>query len=107
MTPAGDERSQTPCAAGPGVAITPMVMSRSRHDLGDVVARAAPTMPADRDADQVGVDVEQRRDREPAAGEAAVAGQRVPQVADPDQGDRLAVGQAERRLHLPQQRPTS
>jgi hypothetical protein len=58
----------------------------------------------DLDADQVRIDVEQRRDREAAAAEPAVTGQRVAEVADPDERDGLAVGQAEGGLQVPQQR---
>jgi hypothetical protein len=59
--------------------------------------------PVDLDADQVGVDVEQRRDREAAPPEAAVAGQRVAEVADPDERDGLAVGEPEGVLQVPEQ----
>ena len=51
-------------------------------------------------ADPGRVGVEQRGDAEAAAGEAGVAGQRVAEVTDADQGDRPALGQAEDVLDL-------
>ena len=54
----------------------------------------------DLDAEQVRVDVEQGRDGEAPAAEPAVPGERVPEVADADERDRLAVGEAEGGLQL-------
>ena len=58
----------------------------------------------DRDADEVGIHVEQRRDGEPAAAEAAVARERVAEVADADEGDGLVVVEPQRLLQLVTQR---
>ena len=51
--------------------------------------------PADLGADDRRVGVDQGADREAAGGEAAVVGERVPEVADPDDDDRPVLGEAE------------
>ena len=95
LTPAATSRSQTSCATAAGVAITPMATpcratSASRSvERRDRRARR-PSVPT-----IAGVGVDQRPDREPAGGEAAVVGQRVAEVADADDDDRPVLGQAE------------
>ena len=105
-TPAATSRSHTACAAWPGVAIMPIVTPRSAQTAG--MSRTCSTrMPLIVDADEVRVDVEQRGDREAAAAEAAVAGERVAEVADADQRDGLPVVEAERPLQLVRSARTS
>ena len=91
-TPAATSRSQTSCAAPAGVATTPMQTPVSADDPLQVGERVH-GQPADHLAGALRGGVDQRRDAEAAAGEAAVVGQRVPEVADADDDDRPVLGQ--------------
>ena len=77
-----------------GVAMTPIATCAGRGRLLELVD-VPDDQPGDRPRRPGGVGVEQRRDAEAAGGEAAVVGQRVPEVADADDDDRPVLGQAE------------
>ena len=94
MTPQATSWSQTSWAAvrrGGDDADGDAVLADHVRQLVDV----PDGQPGDLLADPVRVGVEQRGDVEAAGGEAAVVGQRVAEVADPDQRDRPVPGQPE------------
>ncbi len=92
--PGRTSRSAASWAAPGGVAITPIDTWRGLHDLGAdrrCDARATPprTVPT-----LVVVDVDDPGDREATVAEAAVAGERLAEVAGADDHDRPVVGRA-------------
>ena len=93
VTPASTIWSATSWAAAAGVAITPMATPCSR-----TIARRSVERPYDDPGDGLAVPlvvgVEQGDDTEAAAAEAGVVGERVTEVADPDDDDRPVTGGA-------------
>ena len=98
-TPAAMRRSATSWAADAGVAMMAMAMLRSWAIAGRSSIERT-TMPCTSVPITVGVGVEQRRDREAAVAEAAVVGEGLAEVAEPDDGDRPVLGEAELAAHL-------
>ena len=94
LTPAATSRSQTSWATCAGVAITPIATPRSPTTSSRSRQRHH-RQPGDLGAHDRRVGVDQRPDREPARGEPAVVGQRVPEVAEPHDDDRPVLGQAQ------------
>jgi hypothetical protein len=93
-TPAATSRSQTSCAASAGVGDDADRDALLAHHVVQRLDRPH-RQAGDATADAGRVGVEQRGDPEAAVVEAAVAGQRLPEVADADQHHGPALPEAE------------
>ena len=94
VTPARTRRSAASCADGGGRGDDTDVDPLGLHDLRQLVD-VAHAHAAEHRADLGRVDVDDAGDREAALAEAAVAGERLAEVAGADDDDRPVVGEAE------------